>query len=148
MPLTHKGAVIKAALQKEYGEKAGERILYAGKNKGTFTGIDSHIERIAAECDRLDARMDALCRDDGGDEPGNGKEPYGDVKYADPGYQEDKKERYPIDTPEHIRSAWNYIHKGRDSGKYSPEHLSAIKRRIVSAWKAKIGKDGPPEAKG
>ena len=38
--LTSKGEKIKSALQKEYGEKRGESILYAGKNKGTFTGID------------------------------------------------------------------------------------------------------------
>jgi hypothetical protein len=41
MPLTAKGTEIKAALTKEYGEKKGESVLYAGKNKGTFTGIDS-----------------------------------------------------------------------------------------------------------
>src|SRR5208282_6331526 len=35
------GRTIEAALQKEYGEKKGESILYAGKNKGTFSGIDS-----------------------------------------------------------------------------------------------------------
>jgi hypothetical protein len=40
MPLTTKGSKIKSALQKEYGAKRGESILYAGKNKGTFTGID------------------------------------------------------------------------------------------------------------
>ena len=38
--LTQKGEKIKSALQKEYGSKRGESILYAGKNKGTFTGID------------------------------------------------------------------------------------------------------------
>lgn len=48
MPLTAKGEKIKEALTKEYGEKKGEQVLYAGKNKGTFTGIDS-------------AKMDALC---------------------------------------------------------------------------------------
>jgi hypothetical protein len=41
MPLTAKGEEIKSALQKEYGEKKGEQVLYAGKNKGTFTGIDA-----------------------------------------------------------------------------------------------------------
>jgi hypothetical protein len=40
MPLTEKGQKIKSALTKRYGEERGERILYAGKNKGTFTGID------------------------------------------------------------------------------------------------------------
>jgi hypothetical protein len=41
MPLTAKGEKIKSALTKEYGEKTGKKVLYAGKNKGTFTGIDS-----------------------------------------------------------------------------------------------------------
>jgi hypothetical protein len=41
MPLTEKGQKILNNMTKEYGsrEKA-ERVLYAGKNKGTFTGID------------------------------------------------------------------------------------------------------------
>jgi hypothetical protein len=40
-PLTEKGESILAALEKEYGEKKGKEVLFAGKNKGTFTGIDS-----------------------------------------------------------------------------------------------------------
>lgn len=54
MPLTEKGQKIKAALQKEYGEEKGERILYAGKNKGTFTGIDACSGYMDA-CKRGDA---------------------------------------------------------------------------------------------
>ena len=41
MPLTHKGEKIRAALEREYGKEKGERVLYAGKNAGTFTGIDA-----------------------------------------------------------------------------------------------------------
>ena len=41
MPLTAKGEEIKAVLTKEYGAKKGEQVLYAGKNAGTFTGIDA-----------------------------------------------------------------------------------------------------------
>ena len=66
------------------------------------------------------------------------KEPYGDVKYADPGYQEDGKKRYPIDTPDHIRAAWSYINQEGNAGKYSPEQLKKIKARIRAAMK-KIG---------
>lgn len=40
-PLTAKGEKIKSALTKEYGAKKAEQVLYAGKNKGTFTGIDA-----------------------------------------------------------------------------------------------------------
>jgi len=68
------------------------------------------------------------------------------VKYADPGYQSDGKKRYPIDSERHIRAAWNYINKPHNAGKYSSEHLSAIKSRIVAAWKDVIDSDGPPSA--
>ncbi len=61
MPLTAKGEEIKAALQKEYGAEKGERVLYAGKNKGTFTGIDSdRVDAMVAAVDSLVRRADAL----------------------------------------------------------------------------------------
>jgi hypothetical protein len=72
--------------------------------------------------------------------------PYGDVKYADPGYQEDGKKRYPIDTEEHIRAAWNYINKEKNASKYTADQVKKIKAKIVAAWKEKIDKDGPPSA--
>lgn len=71
-----------------------------------------------------------------------GEKKYGDVKFADP-----DNDKYPIDTDEHIRAAWNYIHKEKDADKYSAEDLAAIKKRIVAAWKDKIDPEGPPEAK-
>lgn len=74
------------------------------------------------------------------------KEPYGDVHYADPGYKADKKKRYPIDTAGHIRAAWNYIHQAKNHTGYSSGEVSKIKSRIVSAWKSKIDKAGPPSA--
>ena len=48
MPLTAKGKEILANLKKEYGsEKKAKEVLYAGENKGTFTGIhDDFIEPI------------------------------------------------------------------------------------------------------
>lgn len=39
MPLTAKGKKVKKALQKEYGKKKGESILYAMENKGTAKGL-------------------------------------------------------------------------------------------------------------
>jgi hypothetical protein len=39
-PLTKKGSKIKSAMQKEYGEKKGEDVFYASKNKGTIKGVD------------------------------------------------------------------------------------------------------------
>lgn len=67
-------------------------------------------------------------------------EPYGDVTYADPGYQEDGKKRYPVDTAEHVRAAWSYINQKGNAGKYSSEHLAAIKKKIMAAAK-KFGVD-------
>jgi hypothetical protein len=74
------------------------------------------------------------------------KKPYGDIKYADPGYQEDKVKRYPLDNEEHIRSAWNYIHQERNAEKYTKDQLEKIKARIVSSWKKSIDPKGPPTA--
>jgi len=59
-------------------------------------------------------------------------EPYGDVKYADPGYRDNKK-RYPIDTPEHIRAAWSYINQSDNANFYDAKQLAAIKARIKAA---------------
>ena len=58
-------------------------------------------------------------------------EPYGDVKYADPGYNGEKK--YPIDNPDHIRSAWAYINVPKNAAFYKPNQLAAIKQRIKAA---------------
>lgn len=74
-------------------------------------------------------------------DPAEGEDKYGDVTFADP-----TNKKYPIDTVEHIRAAWNYINKPKNAGKYSAKDAAAIKRRIVAAWKAKIDKDGPPSA--
>lgn len=66
----------------------------------------------------------------------NPKEPYGpasEAHYADPGYQADKKKRYPLDSEEHCRAAWSYINQEKNAAKYSPEHLAAIKGRIKAA---------------
>jgi HK97 family phage prohead protease len=66
---------------------------------------------------------------------GDGKKPYGDVTYADPGYQSDGKKRYPIDTADHARAAWSYINQQGNAGKYSAEQVKAIKGRIRAALK-------------
>ena len=40
MPLTKKGKKIEKAMKKEYGEKKGEQVFYASKNKGTIKGVE------------------------------------------------------------------------------------------------------------
>lgn len=72
--------------------------------------------------------------------------PYGDVEYADNGLQADGEKRYPIDTEEHIRAAWNYINKPKNAAKYG-DKTSSVKAKIVAAWKKKIDENGPPSAK-
>jgi len=61
--------------------------------------------------------------------------PYGDVDYADPGYQKDKKKRYPINTAAHVRAAWSYINQGDNASLYTAAQLARIKTRIKSAAK-------------
>jgi hypothetical protein len=75
------------------------------------------------------------------------KKPYGDVHYADPGFQEDGRHRYPVNNEQHIRAAWSYIHHPDNRVNYSPEQLSHIEGAIVSAWHNVISEEGPPSAK-
>jgi hypothetical protein len=75
--------------------------------------------------------------------------PYGDVMYADPGYQDDGKKRYPLDSEEHCRAAWSYINKPGNAAKYTSEQLAQIKARIRAALKkygVKVAAEAsPPE---
>jgi HK97 family phage prohead protease len=74
------------------------------------------------------------------------KKPYGNVTYADPGYQKDGKARYPIDTAEHVKAAWSYINQADNGSSYSADQLARIKTRIKAAAK-KFGIQIGAEAK-
>jgi phage head maturation protease len=74
------------------------------------------------------------------------EKPYGEVDYADPGYQLDGRKRYPIDTAAHIRAAWAYINRPRNQKKYTADQLKRIRERIIAAWREKIDREGPPAA--
>jgi hypothetical protein len=39
MPLTKKGKKVKAAMEKQYGKKRGDRVFYATENKGSVKGL-------------------------------------------------------------------------------------------------------------
>jgi HK97 family phage prohead protease len=68
--------------------------------------------------------------------------PYGDVKYADPGYQKDKKKRYPLDTKEHVQAALSYIGQQKNASQYSSGDLAKVKAAInAAAKKFGIGSD-------
>jgi len=109
-----------------------------------------------ARITNVKTEIDALLADEGFDEvEGVGRlllglllrdarKPFGDVEYADPGYQDDGVKRYPIDIEGRIRAAWNYIHMPRNQQAYTREQVARIKARIVAAWKRKIDPEGPP----
>lgn len=62
--------------------------------------------------------------------PETGEQKYGDVKFADP-----TNNKYPIDTPEHVRAAWNYINHKDNAAKYDADEVKLIKNRIKKAAK-------------
>ena len=62
--------------------------------------------------------------------PDAGEHKYGDVEFADP-----TNNKYPIDTPDHIRAAWSYINHDQNAAKYSGDEVEQIKNRIRKAAK-------------
>ena len=62
--------------------------------------------------------------------PETGEHKYGDVKFADP-----TNNKYPIDTEEHVRAAWNYIHHKDNAAEYDKDEVETIKNRIKAAAK-------------
>jgi HK97 family phage prohead protease len=77
----------------------------------------------------------AAIEEDEEDRASDPDKPYGDVTYADPGYQGDKKKRYPLDSEDHCRAAWSYINMPKNAAKYSPDEVARIKSRILAAGK-------------
>jgi hypothetical protein len=63
--------------------------------------------------------------------PERGAHEYGDVTFADP-----VNNKYPIDTPEHVRAAWSYIHHKDNAAKYEKGEVETIKRRIKQTAKS------------
>jgi hypothetical protein len=60
--------------------------------------------------------------------PKEGERKYGDVQFADP-----VNNKYPIDTPDHIRAAWSYINHEDNAAKYDQDEVKTIKDRIKRA---------------
>lgn len=94
-------------------------------------------EMLAPPPHLLENGMCATCAKvaEGGDAPGDGSKPYGNVVYADPGYQTDKKKRYPVDSKAHVKSALAYLAQKSNAAKYSSSQLKRIKSRIMAAAK-------------
>ena len=62
--------------------------------------------------------------------PNEGERKYGDVEFADP-----VNNKYPIDTADHVRAAWSYIHHKDNAAKYDSDEVKTIKARIERAAK-------------
>ena len=62
--------------------------------------------------------------------PNEGERKYGDVEFADP-----INNKYPVDTPEHVRAAWSYINHKDNAAKYDADEVRQIKSRIKRAAK-------------
>jgi hypothetical protein len=62
--------------------------------------------------------------------PEQGERDYGDVEFAD-----ETNNKYPIDTPEHVRAAWSYINHEDNAARYDKDEVELIKRKIKSAAK-------------
>ncbi|MCU1288618.1 MAG: hypothetical protein JWN60_847 [Acidobacteria bacterium] len=71
---------------------------------------------------KIDKREDA--------DPREGERKYGDVEFADA-----TNKKYPVDTPEHVRAAWNYINHKDNAAKYDAGEVETIKNRIKRAAK-------------
>jgi hypothetical protein len=56
--------------------------------------------------------------------------------FADPGYQNDKKQRYQLDTKAHAKAAWAFINKPDNAKLYSGPQLRNVKARILKALKS------------
>ncbi len=125
-------------------EKVAEQEAELAKQKAGQQA--AYTDAKVAKADPEDG-SEAMSEDDVMTAAKKDNKPYGDVQYADPGYQKDGKKRYPIDTEEHIRAAWSYINKAKNAAQYTSEQVSHIKSKIVSAWKKHIDPKGPESAK-
>jgi hypothetical protein len=54
-------------------------------------------------------------------------------QWADPGYQDDKKQRYDLTTKANAKAAWTFINQGDNAKPYSPAQLKRIKSKIKAA---------------
>lgn len=117
------------------------RVPYTVAADGTVTFGDSQevvIEYVNAPANasrRPSTVYGSLAASRPGAAAADSSKPYGDVKYADPGYQSDKKKRYPLDTAEHVKAAWSYINQAGNASKYTLAQLKRIKGRIKAAAK-------------
>jgi len=75
---------------------------------------------MAKAATKIDRREDT--------KPKYGEHKYGHVKFADP-----VNNKYPVDTPTHVRAAWSYINHKDNAAKYDKDEVELIKKRIKRA---------------
>jgi hypothetical protein len=111
-------------------------------------GVAGHRHLAKAEAVRcLEGHEPVAAGDRAEDVTENGADdPRDAADYADPGYRPDGQKRYPIDSERRIRAAWAFIQQPDNARRYTVGQVERIKARIISAWQAKIGRDGPPAA--
>ncbi|GAA4626628.1 hypothetical protein GCM10023196_035630 [Actinoallomurus vinaceus] len=95
----------------------------------TFEPVGAAV-RVTEATDSIAGRRDLEASDP--------KKPYGDVEYADPGWQKDGKKRYPLDSEAHVKAAWSYVNQADNQKPYSADQLSKIQAKIRTAAK-KLG---------
>ena len=154
-----------AALDEMRGDKDGEKakagrrhseadVKHLNGIKEATKAINDHLEALGTPADEEDD-VDADGNDEDADkgapveiegvlEDGlspdekakDEKEPYGkDADYADPGFQEDGKKRYPLDTKEHVRAAASFFGRKKNRAKYTKEQRKHIDDAIAEAKK-------------
>jgi hypothetical protein len=94
-------------------------------------GVAAHRHLVKVEAMRCVEKRGGGGEDDGG-------------AFADPGYQADGEKRCPLDSEDHVRAAWAYIHQPDNADRYTEAQLAHIKARIVAAWQEEIDPAGPP----
>lgn len=99
----------------------------------TFPAYD--MTHIGTRSSVLEAREAAFTEVRGGNAPGDGSKPYGNVPYADPGLLKDGKKRYPLDNAKHAKAAWAYINVPANASQYNSEQLAKVKAAITAACK-------------
>src|SRR5262249_21764568 len=119
----------KGSAEKMIREEDGKYVVYdhtGTKKLGTHdTKAKAEAQLATIETHKIAPREDV--------KPGEGVDEYGHVEFADP-----KNKKYPIDSAEHIRAAWSYIHHPKNADMYSAEDRKTIEDNIVRAWKKHI----------
>ncbi len=112
----------------ELEDDAGE-VLASGE---TLESLETDVEAFTAEAIPDDETIDGAAIGKANQDM--------DGPWADPGYQSDKRKRYPLNNAAKVRSALRYIGVQKNRDKYSTDDLKKVETRIHAAAK-KFGID-------